>query len=221
MNTASFRWPKASLYHLGIAMGWIDAEALIIWLPAAKGWLTGKDLDAGKTDGKRRRRQQYLRWLDSITDSMVMNLSKLRETVKGRGAWLAAVHRVAKSQTWLSNYTTTTGAEFSRILTILKSLSRLSYLQSTSWEMLGWMTQAGIKTGRRNNTLRYERVTGRKARGLHTEEIGCKRQTFLSLLSRRRKQTRDFFFFPSVYKFKRRFLLKYCVAIMTPGFTWS
>ena len=74
---------------------------------------------------------------------------------------------------------------------------------------------------RRASQLQYsERVTGRKARGLQTEEIGCKCQTFLSLLSGRRKQTSDIFF-PSLYKFKRRFLLKYYVAIMTPGFTWS
>ena len=59
-----------------------------------------------------------------------------------------------------------------------------------------------------------ERVTGRKARGLQTEEIDCN----LSLLSSKRKQTSDMFF-PSLYKFKRRFLLKYCVAIMIPGFT--
>ena len=61
-----------------------------------------------------------------------------------------------------------------------------------------------------------ERVTGRKARGLQTEEGGCKCQTFLSLLSGRRKQTSDIF--SSLYKFKRRFLLKCCVAI-TPGLT--
>ena len=62
-----------------------------------------------------------------------------------------------------------------------------------------------------------ERVTGRKARGLQMEEIACKCQTFLSLLSGRRKQTSDIF--PSLYNLKRRFLLKYCAAIMTPGFT--
>ena len=66
--------------------------------------------------------------------------------------------------------------------------------------------------------LTNERVTGRKARGLQTEETGCKCQTFLISLKRRRKQTSDIFF-PSLYKVKRRFLLKYCVAIMTPDFT--
>ena len=61
-----------------------------------------------------------------------------------------------------------------------------------------------------------ERVTGRKARGLQMEERGCKCQTFLSLLSSRRKQTSNIF--SSLYKFKRRFLLKCCV-VMTPGLT--
>ena len=68
------------------------------------------------------------------------------------------------------------------------------------------------------NPKDLEKVTGRKPRGLQIEEICCKYQTFVSLLSSRRKQTSDFFF-PSLYKFKRRFLLKYCVAIMTPGLT--
>ena len=62
-----------------------------------------KTLMLGKTEDKRRRGKQRIKWLDSITDSIIMNLSKLQETVKDRKAWLAAVYAVAKSQTQQSN----------------------------------------------------------------------------------------------------------------------
>ena len=58
-----------------------------------------KTLMLGKIEGKRRRGLQRMRWLDSITDSMDMNLSKPREIVDDRGAWCAAAHEVAKSET--------------------------------------------------------------------------------------------------------------------------
>ena len=59
-----------------------------------------------KTDGKRRE-QQRMKWLDSITDSMDVNLSKLQETVEDRGAWRAAAHGVTRSLTQLKRYKTT------------------------------------------------------------------------------------------------------------------
>ena len=64
-----------------------------------------KTLLLGKTEGGRRRGQQRIRWLDSIMDSMDVSLSKLRELVMDRKAWCVAVHRMAKIQTWLSDWT--------------------------------------------------------------------------------------------------------------------
>ena len=77
----------------------------IFWPPDAKKWLTGKDPDAEKDWGQEEKGRQRMRWVDGITDSTDMRMSKLREIVKDREAWRAAVHWVAERQIQLSDWT--------------------------------------------------------------------------------------------------------------------
>ena len=96
-----------------------EAEAPIPWPPDVKSQLIGKDPDAGKDLRQKEKGEwQRMRWLDSITDSMDINLSKLQEKLKDRGAWLAVVQGVTKSQTRLSDSTTTPSGIYSREITI-------------------------------------------------------------------------------------------------------
>ena len=85
-----------------LLVGRHDAETPVFWSSDVNSQLIGKVPDAGKNWGQRRRGCQKIRWLGGITDAKDMNLDKLREMVRDRGVWPAAVHGVPTSQTQLS-----------------------------------------------------------------------------------------------------------------------
>ena len=91
-----------------IGRTYVEAKAPILCHLIRKANSLEKILMLGETEGKRRRGKQRMRWLDSITDSTDMNLSKLREKVKYRETSCSVVHGVAKSWIWLSDWTTQT-----------------------------------------------------------------------------------------------------------------
>ena len=118
-------------------------------------------LKLGKTEGKRGRGRQRMRWLESITDSMDMNPSKLQEITKDRGAWCAAVHGATKSRTWVRRLNNNNKV---RTLTSMFSASASSHAHVWSahghlcWERFGVWEMPEAQVGGINENCRKSQI---------------------------------------------------------------
>ena len=128
----------------------------------------GKILMLGKTEGRRKRGRQRMRWLDGITDSVDMNLSKLQEITEDWGAQCAVVHGVTKSQTWLSDWTTSTNyssdVHRGRALSLLGVISVYWILGTQLWEHCVWVLKHSFLKSIVNQNMK-------ELRGMNTEVV--------------------------------------------------